>query len=390
MIIGIPKEIMDQEARVGATPQTVKSLIDDGHQVIVQKDCGIGSYFQDEHYRTVGAQVVEDVRDLYQTADLIIKVKEPLFNADYNMHEVDMMHANQYLISFIHPASPTNHNMVEKLAKQGVIALTLDGVPRISKAQSMDALTSMSTCAGYKGMLMAACECSDFLPQIFSAAGASKPAKVLVIGAGVAGLQAIATAKRLGAIIHAIDIRPAAQEQAQSLGAKIVDVHIDERDSVGQGGYAKELSAANLKKEREAIKAMLPSVDIVYLSALVPGKLAPILIDKDMVHMMKAGSVIMDVSIDQGGNCELTQGGETIKVSDVTISGIRNIPARLPISATKMLAGNILNIIKYFSHDGEFKLDLEDEITQGMLTTYDYKIVHEGTLEAMAKAGESS
>ncbi len=390
MIIGIPKEIMDQEARVGATPQTVKSLIDDGHQVIVQKDCGIGSYFQDEHYRTVGAQVVEDVRDLYQTADLIIKVKEPLFNADYNMHEVDMMHANQYLISFIHPASPTNHNMVEKLAKQGVIALTLDGVPRISKAQSMDALTSMSTCAGYKGMLMAACECSDFLPQIFSAAGASKPAKVLVIGAGVAGLQAIATAKRLGAIIHAIDIRPAAQEQAQSLGAKIVDVHIDERDSVGQGGYAKELSAANLKKEREAIKAMLPSVDIVYLSALVPGKLAPILIDKDMVHMMKAGSVIMDVSIDQGGNCELTQGGETIKVSDVTISGIRNIPARLPISATKMLAGNILNIIKYFSHDGEFKLDLDDEITQGMLTTYDYKIVHEGTLEAMAKAGESS
>ena len=390
MIIGIPKEIMDQEARVGATPQTVKSLIDDGHQVIVQKDCGIGSYFQDEHYRTVGAQVVEDVRDLYHAADLIIKVKEPLFNADYSMHEVDMMHANQYLISFIHPASPTNHNMVEKLAKQGVIALTLDGVPRISKAQSMDALTSMSTCAGYKGMLMAACECSDFLPQIFSAAGASKPAKVLVIGAGVAGLQAIATAKRLGAIIHAIDIRPAAQEQAQSLGAKIVDVHIDERDSVGQGGYAKELSAANLKKEREAIKAMLPSVDIVYLSALVPGKLAPILIDKDMVHMMKAGSVIMDVSIDQGGNCELTQGGETIKVSDVTISGIRNIPARLPISATKMLAGNILNIIKYFSHDGEFKLDLDDEITQGMLTTYDYKIVHEGTLEAMAKAGESS
>lgn len=390
MIVGIPKEIMDQEARVGATPQTVKSLIDDGHQVIVQKDCGIGSYFQDEDYRAVGAQVVEDVRDLYHAADLIIKVKEPLFNADYSMHEVDMMHANQYLISFIHPASPSNHNMVEKLAKQGVIALTLDGVPRISKAQSMDALTSMSTCAGYKGMLMAACEFSDFLPQIFSAAGASKPAKVLVIGAGVAGLQAIATAKRLGAIIHAIDIRPAAQEQAQSLGAKIVDVHIDEHDSVGQGGYAKELSAANLKKEREAIKAMLPSVDIVYLSALVPGKLAPILIDKDMVHMMKAGSVIMDVSIDQGGNCELTQGGKTIKASDVTISGIRNIPARLPISATKMLAGNILNIIKYFSHDGKFKLDLEDEITQGMLTTYDYKIVHEGTLEAMAKAGEGS
>ncbi|NLA77985.1 MAG: NAD(P) transhydrogenase subunit alpha [Erysipelothrix sp.] len=383
MIIGVPREIMNDENRVAATPTTIKAMIADGHEVLVEKDAGIGSYFSDADYEQVGARILDDVRELYARADLILKVKEPLYHETLQMHEVDMMHPGQHLISFIHPASPSNHAMVTKLAQAGVVALTLDGVPRISRAQSMDALTSMSTCAGYKGMLMAACEYAGFVPQIFSAAGGSKPAKVLVVGAGVAGLQALATAKRLGAQCFALDIRATALEQAVSLGAKPVESGIPESISVGEGGYAKALSDAWLLKERAAIAAVLPEVDIVYLSALVPGEQAPILIDADMVQLMKPGSVIMDVSIDQGGNCALTQGGQTIKAHHVTISGIKNIPARLAVSATTMLAHNMLNLLKYFVQDNAINLDLNDEVVQGMLVCAKGEIVHEGTLAAM-------
>lgn len=223
MIIGIPKEIMHDEARVSATPETVGKFVKDGFEVLVEKSAGDGALYHDEDYVKAGAKLVEGAAEVYDKAEIILKVKEPLFNEALGKHEVELMHKGQYLITFIHPASPINHEMVKKLTKQGVTAITLDGIPRISRAQNLDALTSMSTCAGYKGILMAADHMTTFMPQMFTAVGRIEPAKVMVIGVGVAGLQALATAKRLGAITYAADIRPMAAENASSLGAKVTD-----------------------------------------------------------------------------------------------------------------------------------------------------------------------
>ena len=386
MTIGIPKEIMTAEARVAASPETVKKFIEDGQKVLIEKDAGINSFYHDEDYVAMGAEIISSPLELYKKSDLILKVKEPLFNDAENMHEVDMMHKGQYLITFIHPASPVNHDMVRKLAEAGVISLTLDGVPRISRAQNMDALTSMSTCAGYKGILMAADDLSIFMPQMFTAVGMLKPAKVLVIGVGVAGLQALATAKRLGAITYALDIRPAAVEQSTSLGAKVVEFDIPEELAVADGGYANQLTEEWLEKERKVLSEVIADMDIVFCSALIPGKVAPILITEEMVKSMKNGSVIVDISIDQGGNCEITTPGKKEVKHGVMIQGIKNIPGLLPTSSTWMFANNAYNLIKYLTDGDKLKLDMEDEIVRSILVTYDGKIVHSGTKEAMGIA----
>lgn len=383
MIIGIPKEIMPGEARVSATPETVKKFVADGATVLVEKNAGEGSFYYDEDYVVSGAQIIESAKEIYEKAELILKVKEPLFNKTYNTHEVDLMHAGQYLITFIHPASPVNHEMVKKLAANGIISMTLDGVPRISRAQSMDALTSMSTCAGYKGILMAADALSKFIPPMFTAVGSIQPAKVFVIGVGVGGLQALATAKRLGAITYATDIRPAAIEQAQSLGAKIVDTGVPDELAIAEGGYAKNLPKEWIEKEREALRATLKEMDIVFCSALVPGKVAPTLITEDMVKEMRNGSVIVDISVDQGGNCDITPAGTTEIKHGVTIIGIKNIPGMLPTSSTWMFSNNVYNLVKYLVKEGKISLDTTDEIVKSILVTIDGKIVHTGTLEAM-------
>lgn len=383
MIIGVVKEIMQGEMRVAASPETVKKYVDLGLTVLVESGAGDGSYFLDHMYQEAGANIVFDVKEVFERADVILKVKEPQFNKNLDLHEIDMMHKGQYLITFIHPASPANHQMVQQLASQGVIALTLDGVPRISRAQAMDALTSMSTCAGYKGMIMAAEDLAKFVPQIFSAVGMIKPATAYVIGAGVAGLQAIATAKRLGAVVYASDIRPDAAEQAKSLGAKIIDLNIPKEDAVGQGGYAKSLNQALLTQERAIIKDAIKTMDIVFLSALVPGKIAPTLLDADMLKEMQPGSVVVDISIDQGGNCSETVPGEIVCKHGVTIQGIKNIPGHLPASATWMFANNVYNLFNYLYKDGAIHLDLSDEICNSILVTNGEEIVHQGTLEAM-------
>lgn len=383
MIIGIPKEIMHSENRVAATPESCEKLVRDGHQVLVEAGAGLGAYFHDEAYAAAGAEVVADVRALYQRADLILKVKEPLFNEALHTHEIDLMHEGQYLITFIHPASPVNHEMVKNMARKGVIALTLDGVPRISRAQNMDALTSMSTCAGYKGILIAANLLPTFIPQIFSAVGMIKPLNALVVGVGVAGLQALATAKRLGAVTHAVDIRASAREQAASLGAKIIDIDIPNDKAQGPGGYALPLSHELLEHERSLLAPHLAKMDIVFLSALVPGRLAPVIITKEMVESMKPGAVIVDISIDQGGNCECTEPGEVTDHGLVHLVGIKNIPGLLPTSSTWMFAQNMYNLVKYLVKDGQIKLDLSDEIVQGILTTKDGEVVHQGAREAM-------
>ncbi len=383
MIVGIPKEIMPGEARVAATPETVKKFVQDGMTVLVETGAGVKSLYYDEQYKEAGAELVSDAEHLFERADLILKVKEPLFNDNVGKHEVEMMHAGQYLVTFIHPASPVNHKMVKQLADAGVIGLTLDSIPRISRAQNMDALTSMSTCAGYKGIIMAADDLSIFMPQMFTAVGMLKPANVLVIGAGVGGLQALATAKRLGAVTYAMDIRPAANEQAKSLGAKIIETGVPEELAVGQGGYAQKLPEEWLLKEREVLSGVLKDMDIVFCSALIPGKVAPILITEKMVESMKNGSVIVDISIDQGGNCEVTPAGKKEVIHNVMVQGIKNIPGLIPTSSTWMFSQNVYNLVKYLSKDGQISLDMNDEIVRSILVTHNGEIVHEGTREAM-------
>ena len=383
MIIGVPKEIMHEEARVAATPDTVKKYVADGHKVLVEKGAGVGALHADADYAAAGAVMCDTAQEVYDQAELILKVKEPLFNEDTGKHEVDMMHKGQYLITFIHPAAPVNHKMVKAMAEAGIISMAIEGVPRISRAQSMDALTSMSTCAGYKGILMAASDLSKFIPMMPTAAGMIKPCNVMVAGVGVAGLQALATAKRLGAKTFAIDIRPAAAEQATSLGAKVIESGVDPALAIGQGGYAMELPEDVLAAERELIAKVLPDMDIVFLSALVPGRLAPILITEEMVKTMKPGSVIVDIAIDQGGNCSITTPGVKDVKYGVTLEGIKNIPGMLAASSTFMYAANMYNLVKYLCKDGTLKLDMSDDIVSGMMTTMDGKVVHAGALAAM-------
>lgn len=386
LTFGIPKEIMPGERRVSAIPETVKKMVDGGAQVLVEKGAGIGSYFPDEEFEKAGAHIVDDVCDLFDKADVILKVKEPLFNSEKGKHEVDLMHEGQLLITFIHPAAPANHEMVKKLEKNKINSLTLDGIPRISRAQAMDALTSMSTVAGYKSVLMAANRLSKFIPMMGTAIGMIKPANVLVIGTGVAGLQAVATAKRLGANVFAADIRSEAAEHAKSLGAKIVDTGVPPEIAIGEGGYANRLPEEWILKEREAVKETVINSDIIITTALVPGKLAPVIVTEEMVKQMRPGSAIVDVAIDQGGNCELTVGAEITEHYGVSIDGTKNIPGMVPISSTFMFAKNIFNYISYFIDDGKIRLDLNDEIIASSIVTKDGKLLHKGALEAMGRA----
>lgn len=383
LVVGVLKEIMPGERRVAAIPETVKKMVAAGAKVLVEKGAGIGSYFPDSEYSNAGAVIVDDVEELFAQADIILKVKEPLFNSGKNKHEVDFMREGQVLITFLHPAAPANHEMIKNLSAKGVIALTLDGIPRISRAQAMDALTSMSTVAGYKAVLMAANRLPKFMPMIGSAVGMIPPATVTVLGTGVAGLQAVATAKRLGAVVHAVDIRPDAAEHAKSLGARPVETGIPAEVAIGKGGYAKALPEEWLIKEREAIKDTIIKSDIVVATALVPGRLAPVLITEEMVKAMKPGSAIVDVAIDQGGNCELTVGGEVIEKYGVSIDGTKNIPGMVPESSTTMFARNVLNYVSNIVKDGKIVIDLEDEITASSLVCKDGELVHAGAREAM-------
>ncbi len=382
MTIGVPKEIMPGENRVSSTPETVKKMVDEGATVYVQKGAGKGAFFSDDEYKASGAILVDGEEPVFEKADVILKVKEPLFNKEANKHESDMLRDGQYLITFLHPAAPVNREAMKKLRDTGCISLTLDGIPRISRAQSMDALTSMSTVAGYKGVLMAANTLSKFMPMVGTAVGVIQPAKVVVIGTGVAGLQAVATAKRLGAVVTAIDIRPDAAEQARSLGAKSVDTGVPPEVAIGEGGYAQRLPEEWLKKEIEAIKPVVKDADIIILTALIPGKQAPVLITEEMVKSMAPGSVIIDIAIDQGGNCALTKPGEEIVVDGVTISGVKNIPGMMPPSSTWMFANNIYNLLAYLSKDGKIVLDRNDPIVASSLTTINKEIVHAGAKEA--------
>ncbi|HAN87464.1 MAG: NAD(P) transhydrogenase subunit alpha [Bacillota bacterium] len=383
LAIGIPKEIMKGERRVAAMPDTVKKMIAEGAKVLVEKGAGEGSYFHDEEYKSAGAEIVEKAQDLFARADIILKVKEPIFNEALKKHEVELMHEGQCLITFLHPAAPANHQMVKDMAAKGVISLTLDGIPRISRAQTMDALTSMSTVAGYKACLMAANRLPKFMPMVGTAVGMIKPSVVTVIGTGIAGLQAVATAKRLGAVVNSVDIRPDANEQAKSLGAKAVDVGVPADIAIAPGGYAAKLPDEWLEKEREKVKPVVIDSDIVITAALIPGKLAPVIVTEEMVKAMRPGSAIVDIAIDQGGNVEITEPGQITEKYGVSIDGTKNIPGMVPTASTWMFANNIYHYTANLVKDGKINLDMNDEIIASSLVTRGGELVHAGALEAM-------
>lgn len=389
LTIGAPREIMPEEARVSLLPESVKTLMTQGARVLVEQGAGGGCDVSDADYSQAGAELCVEAAELYSRADVVLKVKEPCFSERYGRHEVELMREGQTLITFLHPAAPANHEMVRLLRDKGVTALTLDGIPRISRAQSMDALTSMSTVAGYKSVLMAANLLKTFMPMMGTAIGVIPPAQALVVGAGVAGLQAVATARRLGAVVTASDIRPQALEQAASLGAKVLATGVPAEEAQGAGGYAKALSGQWLKHEREVLRPAVQAADLVVLAALIPGEVAPMLVDEAAVAGMRPGSVIVDIAIDQGGNCALTSPGETVVRQGVTIIGIKNIPGRMARSSTWMFSRNICSFLLYLAVDGKLPCDENDEIVASSLVTRAGKILHKGALSAMGKSNSN-
>jgi len=383
MILGVPKEIKENERRVSSTPETVKRMIADGFKVQVEKDAGAGSFISDSEYEKTGATIVDT--GTAWASDVVVHVKEPLHNKEKNKHELDMMRKGAYFITFLHPSNPAHHSFVEKMAEKGIIGITMDSVPRITRAQVMDPLTSMSTITGYKSVLIAAGILPKFFPMLTTPVGVIKPATVLILGVGVVGLQSLATAKRLGAVVHAMDTRKDAREQAKSLGAKVVDFAPPEEIATDKSGYAKRLPEEWYEKERQVIGSMLKDLDVIISSPLIMGEEAPMLITKDMVKQMKSGSVIIDVAVDQGGTCELTKAGETVEFSGVSVVGTANIPGTVQVDSTRMYSENVYAFLKYISKNGQIKLDMNDEIVKQCLVTIDGRIVHEGTLRAMGK-----
>jgi NAD(P) transhydrogenase subunit alpha len=387
MIIGVPKEILPEERRVAALPETVKRFVELGFEVIVEAGAGRGVFRSDADYIAAGARIVPTAPALFEAADVVLKVKQPHFNETVGRHETELLRAGGMLITFLHPAAPSNHDMIRRLRDRKITALTMDGIPRTSRAQTMDALTSMSTVTGYKSMLIAACHFPRFVPMIGTAIGAIQPAEVLVVGAGVVGLQAIATAKRLGASVKAIDIRADARREAGSLkGTKVIGFEVPDELALGEGGYARALPDEWLERERALLAELAPQVDIIILSALVPGEVAPVLITEETVRRMRAGSVIVDVSIDQGGNCAVTAGGREIVVHDVYVCGTANIPGSVAVDASWLYAHNMLHYVENLFRDGPAAPHFEDDIVQHSLVTRDGHIVHAGALKAMGGA----
>jgi proton-translocating NAD(P)+ transhydrogenase subunit alpha len=383
MLIGIPKEIMYKENRVAALPETIEKFKKLGFDVLVETKAGLGAFTDDDTYRKAGAEIAADAAEVFEKSDVILKVKEPQFNEQFNKHEIDMLKENQTLITFIHPATPSNHEDVKKMQARNITTFTMDGIPRISRAQRMDPLTSMSAITGYKAIIIAAANFPKFIPMVGTSIGMIKPANILVIGTGVVGLQAIATGKRLGGVVKAVDIRPDAQKEAESLGVKVVGFDAPPEMVIGKGGYAKALSNEWLEKEREALKPLVAESDIIVLSALVPGEVAQHLITKEMVETMKPGSVIVDVSIDQGGNCEMTDPGKELIHQGVYICGIKNIPGSLPVHSSWLYANNLYYFVENLFKDGAEEFDMNDEIIKDALVTHKGKLYHQGTLKAM-------
>jgi NAD(P) transhydrogenase subunit alpha len=387
MIIGIPKEILEREYRVAALPEEVPGYLQMGFEVVVESGAGAGARFSDADYEAAGARVLGSAKEVFDASDIILKVKQPHFNAELGKNEAELVREGTMLITFLHPAAPQSHDIVRTLAARNITALTMDGIPRIPRARAMDALASMSLVTGYKSVILAAEALTRFVSPIETPIGTTAPAEFLIIGTGVVGMQAIRTAEALGANVKAVDIRKAARERAIAAGANVVGVEIPEELAAGEGDSAGALPADWLKRVREALAPLVASADVVITSALVPGELAPVLITEEMVASMRPGSVIVDVSVDQGGNCEVTVPAEAVEVHGVTVMGYINIPGALPVHSSWLYAKNMLEFVRNLFKDGAAGgPDWDDEIVRHMLVTRDGKIVHAGALSAMGKA----
>ena len=367
MKVAIPRERALDERRVALVPDTAAKLIAAGLVVSVESGAGAGAYIPDAAYESSGVKVVKAVEALLKDADAVLKVQAPA------APEVELLKSGSVLISFLQPA--TQVDIVKKLAKRGVTAFSLELLPRISRAQSMDALSSQASAAGYKAVLVAATRLGKFFPMMMTAAGTVAPARVLVMGAGVAGLQAIATARRLGAVVSAYDVRPAVKEEVQSLGATFIELSLESQQ--GEGGYAREQSEEFLRKQRELIGEHVAKSDVVITTAAVPGRRAPLLVTGDMVKAMRPGSVVVDLAAETGGNVELTQVGKDVDVGGVTIIGTRNMPSTMPLHASQLFARNVMNLLLHLVKDGVITLDFQDQITKGSCVTHGGEIVNE-------------
>ncbi|GAB4242388.1 MAG: Re/Si-specific NAD(P)(+) transhydrogenase subunit alpha [Deltaproteobacteria bacterium] len=367
MKIAVPREILEGERRVALVPESCRKLVKAGIDVAVQCGAGTAAYFPDGAYREAGAAPVPDAAELLGAADFILKVRPPSPSPAIGMHEADAMREGAMLLCSLMPSR--HPDVVAKLAARRITAFATDRIPRITRAQSMDTLSSMANIAGYKAVLLAANALPKYFPMLTTAAGTVFPAKVFVIGAGVAGLSAIATARRLGATVEATDTRPVAKEQVESLGARFVGVETSE-NAQDASGYARELSEEFRRKQSELLAQRCAAADVVITTALIGGVTAPTLLTGEMVRGMKPGSVIVDVAAEGGGNCALTRPGETVVEGGVTILGPLNLPAEMPWHASTLYSRNLAAFVLAFSKDGEFRLDLEDEIQRGALVTH--------------------
>jgi len=371
MKIAVVREIREGERRVAAVPETCKKLAKAGIQVGVESGAGESAFFPDDAYREAGATVETDAAALLGSADFVLKAQPPAFNPALGKHEADLMREGAMLLTTLAPGRYPE--VVEKLAARRISAFSVDRIPRISRAQSMDTLSSMANIAGYKAVLIAANLLPRYFPMLMTAAGTVFPAKVFVIGAGVAGLQAIATARRLGASVEATDTRPAVKEQVESLGARFAGVEAGE-SAEDASGYARELSADFYRRQAELLAERCAAADVVITTALIGGVKAPRLITAEMVRAMKPGSVIVDLAAEAGGNCELTRPGETVAERGVTICGPLNLPSELPQHASILYSRNLTSFVLAFWKDGRFDLDLEDEILRASLVTHEGKV----------------
>jgi NAD(P) transhydrogenase subunit alpha len=367
MKIAVVREIREGEKRVALVPESCRKLAGKGIRVAVESGAGESAYFSDDSYRESGAEIEADAAELLGSADLVLKVQPPDVNPALGRHEADLMREGAMLLGTLMPARWPE--VVEKLASRRITAFATDRIPRISRAQSMDTLSSMANIAGYKAALIAANALPRFFPMLMTAAGTVFPAKVFVIGAGVAGLQAIATARRLGAAVEATDTRPAVKEQVESLGARFAGLETVE-SAQDASGYAKELSQEFYRRQAELIAARCAAADAVITTALIGGVKAPRLVTAEMVRSMKPGSVIVDLAAEGGGNCELTRPGSTVAEGGVTIFGPLNLPAEMPWHASTLYSRNLTAFVLAFWKDGRFDLDLDDEILRGALVTH--------------------
>ncbi len=374
MKIGIPKEVHDGERRVATTPEVAGQLINKlGFEVAIQSGAGAAANFPDSAYEEAGVTVVNDAKAVWDESDIILKVRAPEFNPDLKTEEVDLLHENQILITFLWPAQ--NPDLLKKLSEKKVTAMAMDSVPRISRAQKMDALSSMANIAGYRAVVEAAQHFGRFFTGQITAAGKIPPAKVMVIGAGVAGLAAIGAANSMGAIVRAFDTRPEVKEQVESMDAEFLELDFEEEGS-GAGGYAKVMSKEFIEAEMALFAEQAKEVDIIITTALIPGKPAPELILEDMVKTMKEGSVIVDLAAEQGGNCKLTEAGKVIKVHGVSIIGYTDLPSRLPTQSSQLYGTNLRHLLTDMcpEKDGNVVVDFEDEVVRGATVVKDGEI----------------